>query len=512
MAAPSPRILLISNAERGQCNVFLATARAILRADPDVDLHFASFPALEAEVQGISDDAKRTKPSTKSISWHSIAGQTHLEAVTAATSKLYPDGEGAETQWGTPNFVRPLSRSVTMAAIRDIVHCLMGWDGPAFMKVHDSVNDICSKVAPDLIVVDPLLAPALTAAWYHESPMCALSPNSIKDAALGGAFPWFLWTYPALMSGIPFPIPWSRKPLNIFYYFYALYTLARNQSLRSTLQHVTNALGRPARTMQDVTKSKGPDALQVFVNTLPELDFPWLPCPPHVIAGGPIVSRVQPISEADPELADWISVAPTIFVNLGTHTKLTEDMAAEFATALNTSLSTMDNRHPGDRPLQVLWKLKRAGEYDPTAPGSKIHSILKDKIESNRIRITSWLTPEPLAILQTGNIVCFIHHGGANSYNEAVLNGVPHVVLPSWMDCYEYAQRVEYLGIGRQGVRKQVPQVEASELSRELLTVIDGERSQSMKRKAQEFAAICKEKGDGADTVARKMLELARKS
>jgi UDP:flavonoid glycosyltransferase YjiC (YdhE family) len=91
-------------------------------------------------------------------------------------------------------------------------------------------------------------------------------------------------------------------------------------------------------------------------------------------------------------------------------------------------------------------------------------------------------------------------------------NGVPHVVLPSWTDCYEYAQRAEYLGIGRVGARKQVPKVEAGELSRELLTVLDGEESQSMKRKAQGLAAICKKKGDGADAVAHKMLELARKS
>ncbi|KAK2861318.1 hypothetical protein FQN49_004322 [Arthroderma sp. PD_2] len=197
MSDASPRILLISNAERGQCNVFLAVAQAILRADSDVDLHFASFPALEAEVQGISDDAKRMEPSTKPISWHSIAGQTHLEAVAAAVTKVYPEDDKVETQYKTPNFARPLSASVTMAAIQDIIHCIVGWDGPAFVKVHDSVNNICNQVAPDLIVIDPLMAPAVTAAWYHESPMCALSPNSIKDVALDRAFPWSLWTYPA---------------------------------------------------------------------------------------------------------------------------------------------------------------------------------------------------------------------------------------------------------------------------------------------------------------------------
>jgi hypothetical protein len=197
MSPARPKILLVSNAERGQCNVYIATARAVLRADPTVDLHFASYAQLQDEIRGVSDDAQRREPGIKPISWHTITGPTHLECVLATGAKLYPGLDEEETQWGTPNFVLPLSMSVTMAATRDLANGLMGWDGPSFMKVHDSVKAICDEVMPDLIVIDPLMAPAITAAWYHESPMCALSPNAIKETAWGSIFPWSQWTYPA---------------------------------------------------------------------------------------------------------------------------------------------------------------------------------------------------------------------------------------------------------------------------------------------------------------------------
>ena len=40
------KILMLTNSEHGQANVFLATSRAILAIDPDVEIHFASFKAI----------------------------------------------------------------------------------------------------------------------------------------------------------------------------------------------------------------------------------------------------------------------------------------------------------------------------------------------------------------------------------------------------------------------------------------------------------------------------------
>jgi UDP:flavonoid glycosyltransferase YjiC (YdhE family) len=221
------------------------------------------------------------------------------------------------------------------------------------------------------------------------------------------------------MSGIAFPIPWYLVPLNVFYNYYGRHVAGKVPPTAS--KYIADAIGKPRRAMRDLVNASGPDAPTIFVNTLPELDFPWLPCPPNIVASGPIVSRVKSLSEADANLADWINRGPTIFVNLGTQAKVTEAKAIEIASALSICLDTLDDRHPERRPFQVLWKIKRTSKYDATSPDSRPHSILKDKIESGRVRITNWLVPEPLAILQTGKIACFVHHGGANSYNEAIL-------------------------------------------------------------------------------------------
>ena len=83
------------------------------------------------------------------------------------------------------------------------------------------------------------------------------------------------------------------------------------------------------------------------------------------------------------------------------------------------------------------------------------------------------------------------------------------MVLPFWTDCYEYANRVEMLGIGRKGTRKQQPVFEATEFSETVLGVINGKNSESMKRKAWELAELCKKNGNGPEIAARGILKLA---
>ncbi len=69
--------------------------------------------------------------------------------------------------------------------------------------------------------------------------------------------------------------------------------------------------------------------------------------------------------------------------------------------------------------LQVLWKLKKNGNFD-TGRGSAIHSILGPEMDAGRVRITAWVAPEPLAVLRSGKVVCSVHHGAAGSYNDSI--------------------------------------------------------------------------------------------
>lgn len=75
--------------------------------------------------------------------------------------------------------------------------------------------------------------------------------------------------------------------------------------------------------------------------------------------------------------------------------------------------------------LQVLWKLSKLGQYS-TDSGSKMHEILNHWVDAGWVRIVDWLQPEPIAVLESGHVACIVHHGGANSFNEAVMYVSPN--------------------------------------------------------------------------------------
>ena len=88
---------------------------------------------------------------------------------------------------------------------------------------------------------------------------------------------------------------------------------------------------------------------------------------------------------------------------------------------------------------------------------------------------------------------------------------MPHVVLPSWTDCYDYANKVELLGIGRKGTEKQTPVFEAQELSDKVLEVVAGKLATRMRENASKLAEVCEKNGHGPDIAARNVFEFASK-
>lgn len=83
----------------------------------------------------------------------------------------------------------------------------------------------------------------------------------------------------------------------------------------------------------------------------------------------------------------------------------------------------------------------------------------------------------------------------------------PQVVLPQWTDCYDFAQRVEMLGIGRIGSKKTKPRWTTEELGQSMVDVIMGKDSDAMKNKAQELARLCRNAGEGREIAAKFILE-----
>jgi hypothetical protein len=173
MRRPKQKILLLTNSEHGQANVFLAVSHALLEQGAEV--HFASFPAIEDEVRQLSSE----------IIFHKVEG------VDMKTAHPWQEVERSGLQGITPRFWNMAT------VLRIILHTTMPWSGPEYVDIYRSVIQIQQEVAPDIIAIDPAFSPAITACRHMGERFLILAPNTIKDFAMphqpsGEVF----WKYP----------------------------------------------------------------------------------------------------------------------------------------------------------------------------------------------------------------------------------------------------------------------------------------------------------------------------
>jgi hypothetical protein len=174
MRRPTRKVLLFTNAELGQANVFLATSHALVQQGADV--HFASFPAIEDSVKSFLGAA---------VTFHRLRG---VDMKTA-----YPREEVLKSglEGRTPSFFD------MPTILRLCLHTTMPWSGPDYVEIYRSVIETFQSVKPDIIAIDPAFAPAITACRHTGERFLVLAPNTIKDFAMpfqpaGEVF----WKYP----------------------------------------------------------------------------------------------------------------------------------------------------------------------------------------------------------------------------------------------------------------------------------------------------------------------------
>jgi hypothetical protein len=190
----------------------------------------------------------------------------------------------------------------------------------------------------------------------------------------------------------------------------------------------------------------------------------------------------------------WLKRHFTILINLSSLHIPSSASASAMAKSIAAILDANSD-------LQVLWKLK----YDWKAD-NQFQELIVPKVAADRVRITSWLVPDAVSILNCGNIACFVHHGGANSFFEDCYAGVWQIALPVWFDTYLYAARVEWLGVGVYGSKKSAPEVNSGEFLGALKHVLIDE---GMKDKARDLGELCK-KSPGMELACDKITELAK--
>lgn len=86
--------------------------------------------------------------------------------------------------------------------------------------------------------------------------------------------------------------------------------------------------------------------------------------------------------------------------------------------------------------------------------------------------------------------------------------GVPQVILPQWVDLYDYASLVEGLNIGTWGCRETSPNWTAECLQEAVLLSVNGSQASTMAKNAAAFGELAR-RSLGRDVAAREVERLA---
>ncbi|KAJ0331454.1 hypothetical protein COL922a_011919 [Colletotrichum nupharicola] len=238
-------------------------------------------------------------------------------------------------------------------------------------------------------------------------------------------------------------------------------------------------------TIKDFAMPLQPKMAMLWKYPVPDIDFPFEVLPKFITPCGPITRAAPAISDTtqDPEMASWLSRGPTVYMNLGTHHFFDVPLAKEVALAFRRLFDLAKCSQPlGQGNLQVLWKMPRktsdGDDTDPSSteflgPWKEIKSILSPEMDNDQIRILDWIIAEPKSVLESGNVV---------------FTGIPQVVLPGWVDCYDFAQRAETLGIGKWANRKAKPYWKGDELGDCLQGVLFGPHAKMMQARAKDLS------------------------
>lgn len=405
----------------------------------------------------------------------------------------------------------------------------MPWEPEEVVDLYNQVVNILKEVNPDLTIVDSMHVPALTAAHNLRVKWMVLAPNTIKDFAVpyqpyGAA----LWKYPLIGSALPYPVPWSQMAANIGLTLILAMTMLTDTYMKTTtklLQEQTKNDKLQIITLADLgVVYAPPPGVQIVVAFSEDLDYPISVIPPHIsksncgcrlatdfdchslthVTGpcGPVVRHAHKLAVADHELEKWLARGPTVYANLGSQFRVTAAEALEFALGLRDLLDAASSN------LQILWKLKRATTgFSWDGEWGAVREAVLAEMEAGRVRIVGWVQADPCAVLQSGHIVCSVHHGGANSHHEALVAGLPQVMLPGWIDCYDYANRAELNGYGIRANKTAAPRWNRAEFGAALKEVIVGERAAMFAENAAKLAAR-HPAAAGRDKAAKAIMEI----
>ena len=215
----------------------------------------------------------------------------------------------------------------------------------------------------------------------------------------------------SLCSGYSYPLPWYLLVPNAVLGIRLRRTLSSCKEC-DEVEDYRNRCGIPGPVPSILVTDT--DKTPFILSTMSYTDFPCH-VPEQFTLCGPILRPSAPVTQEMPELARWLSQRPTVLVTMGSHIRYNSDDRRQFAEGLRLLLDEMPR-------IQILWKMVREPEpgVDDDNQTDPALACLHSAITTDRVRIEPWLYADAIVILESGHVPCMVHHGGANSYQEAI--------------------------------------------------------------------------------------------
>lgn len=150
---------------------------------------------------------------------------------------------------------------------------------------------------------------------------------------------------------------------------------------------------------------------------VPSLEYPGIH-PTNVIPIGPILLPSPKLSDIDPELDIWLNHPDsegmfTITFALGSHAILDQRQAEALIKMFGDMMEARSN-------VRVYAKIMRAATSTYDLRDLGILKEMANRFGAHRFQAVEWMTADPIVLLRTGKVNLSIHHGGSNSYHEAL--------------------------------------------------------------------------------------------
>jgi hypothetical protein len=240
----------------------------------------------------------------------------------------------------------------------------------------------------------------------------------------------------------------------------------------------------------------------IHFNTLGLADCPVQPSKLAFVGAGLCPDLSPPCSKNDEDL-EWMDQAlvagdDVVYMNMGSMFIWNKK---EFWECMD-AFKNLRAKH--GYSVRFLVKINRpSADVKDTSLNFELH----DNCVPSFIRLTSWVRNQR-EIYSHPSLKVFIHHGGGNSFNEAVHFGVPQLVLSQWFDTHEYGYSAEQFGLGFRS--RAPPAIERCDVEKKLLAMI-GPQWPLLKSNCMAWA-IRSEAGGGAGAAARIVLGHAQHS